>query len=156
MNEMPLTMSLVPSPHRLHQTRVPTDSYHTMPKPMRDKIHHSWITFNDHFTKQISFVFKPKAFWMFTSMIIFFQKSLCLLWVTNFPGSHRRLRKPSHTFMGFHRWIHMCNQKDNGAFTLHIISFSIFKRATKFRRCPIFRACTINTKHSVNLQPCKP
>ena len=127
MNEMRLTMFHVPSPNQLHQTRVPTDSYHTMPKPMRDKIHHSWITSNDHFIKQISFVFKPKAFWMFTSMIICFQKSMCLLWVVNFPGSHRRLHKPSHTFIGFHRWIHMCNQKDNEAFTRHIISFSIFK-----------------------------
>ena len=127
MNEMLLPMSHVLRPHRLHQTWVPTDSYHTMPKPMHDKIHHSWITSNDHFTKQISFVFKPKAFWMFTSMIICFKKYMCLLWVANFSGSHRRLCKPSHTFTGFHRWIHMCNQKDNGAFTRHIISFSIFK-----------------------------
>ena len=124
---MRLTMSHVPSSHRLYQTRVPTDSYHTMLKPMRDKIHHSWITSNDHFTKQISFVFKPKFFWMFTSMIICFQKSMCLLEVENFSGSHHRLRKPVHTFMGFHRWIHMYNQKDNGAFTRHIVSFSIFK-----------------------------
>ena len=127
MNEIRLTISHVPSPHRLQQTRVPTDFYHTMPKPMRDKIHHSSITSNDNFTKQISFVFKPKAFWMFTSMIICFQKSMCLLWVANFPRSHRKLHKPSHTFTGFHRWIHMCNQKYNGAFTRHIISFSIFK-----------------------------
>ena len=103
MNEMRLTMSHVPSPHRLHQTRVPTDSYHTISKPMRDQIHHSWITSNDPFTKQILFVFKPKSFWMFTSMIICFQKSMCLLWEANFPGSHHRLRKPSHTFTGFHR-----------------------------------------------------
>ena len=127
MNEMRLTMSHVPCSHRLHQTRVPTDSYHTMPKPMHDKIHNSWITSNDYFTKQISFIFKPKSFWMFTSMIICFQKSMCLLWVVNFPGSHRRIRKPSHTFTGFHRWIHMYNQKDNESFTQHIISFSIFK-----------------------------
>ena len=127
MNEMQLTMSHVSSPHRLHQTRVLIESYRTMPKSMRDKIHHSWITSNDHFTKQISYVFKLKAFWMFTSMIICFQNSMCLLWVMNFPGSHHKLRKPSHTFTGFHQWIHMCNKKDNGAFTRHIISFSIFK-----------------------------
>ena len=124
---MRLTMSHVLSPHRLHQTRVPTDSYHTILKPMRDKIHHSWIISNDHFTKQISFIFKPKAFWMFTLMIICFQKSMCLLWVANFSGSYCRLRKPSHAFTGFQRWIHMCNQKDNGAFSRHIILFSIFK-----------------------------
>ena len=127
MNEMRPTMFHVPSPHRLHQTRVPTDSYYTMPKPICDEIHHSWIISNDNFTKQISFVFKTKAFWMFTSMIICFQKSMCLLWVANFPGSQRRLHKPSHTFTGFHRWIHICNQKGNGAFTRHIIPFSIFK-----------------------------
>ena len=128
MNEMRITMSHVSIPHRLHQNRVLTaDSYHTMPKPIRDKIHHSWITSNDHFTKQISFVFKPKAFWMFTSIIICFQKSMCLLWVANFPRSHLRLCNPSHTFTDFHRWIHMCNQKDNRAFTQHIISFSIFE-----------------------------
>ena len=77
--------------------------------------------------KKNLFVFKTKAFWIFTSMIICFQKSMCLLWVANFPRSHHRLRKPSHTFMGFHQWIHLCNQKDNGAFTQHIISFFISK-----------------------------
>ena len=101
--------------------QVPTDFYHTMPKPMRDKIHHSWITSNDYFKKQISFVFKPKTFWMFTLMIICFQKSMCLLWVANFLGSHRRLRKPSHTFTGFHRWIHMCNQKESFHLTHNLI-----------------------------------
>ena len=60
-------------------------------------------------------------------MIICFQKSICLLWVANFPRSYPWFRKPSHTFTGFHRWIHMCNQKDNRAFTRHIILFSIFK-----------------------------
>ena len=28
-----------------------------------------------------------------------------------FSGSHRRLCTPSYTFMGFHRWTHMYNQK---------------------------------------------
>ena len=127
MNEMRLTMSHVPSPRRLHQTRVPTDSYHIVLKLMRDKIHNSWITSNDHFTKQISFFSNQKLFGCFSSMIICFQKSMCLLWEANFPGSHRWLRKHSHTFTGFHQWIHMCNQKYNGVFTRHIISFSIFK-----------------------------
>ena len=126
---MRLSMSHVPSPHRLHQTRVPTDSYHTMSNPFVIKYIilglHPMIILQKK--KKISFVFKPKAFWMFTSMIICFQKSMCLLWVANFLGSHRRLRKPSHTFTSFHRWIHMCNQKDNRAFTGHIISFSVFK-----------------------------
>ena len=121
INEIRLTMSHVPSLHQFHQIRVPTDSYHTMLKPMRDKIHHFWITPNDNYTKQISFVFKSKSFWMFTSMIICFKKSMCLLWVANFSGSYCRLRKPSHTFTS------MCNQKYNEAFTRHIISFSIFK-----------------------------
>ena len=148
---MRLIMSHVPSPHRLHQTRVLTDSYHTMSKPMHDKIHHSWITSNDHFTKQISFVFKPKAFLMFNSKIICFQKSMCLLWVANFSGSHRRLRKPFHTFTGFHRWIHMCNKKCNGAFSRHIISFSIFKPCDSIWTL----SRTINAKCNFNLQPCK-
>ena len=120
-------MSHVPSPHRLHQTRVPIDSYHTMPKPMRDKIHHYWITSNDHFTTKFICFSNQKHFGCYTLMIICFQKSMCLLWVTNFSGTHRRLRKPSHTFTGFHQWIPMCNQEDNRVFTRHIISFSIFK-----------------------------
>ena len=118
MNEIRLTITHLSSPHRLNQTRVPTVSYHTMPKLMHDKIHHSWITSIDHFTKQSLFVIKQNVFWTFTSIIICFQKSMCLLWVTHFLWSHRKLRKPSHTFTAFHRWIYMCNQKYNGAFCL--------------------------------------
>ena len=36
---------------------------------------------------------------------------MCLLWVDEFPGSHRMLHMPSYTFTGFHRWTHMYNQK---------------------------------------------
>ena len=135
MNEMRLIMSHVPSPHRLHQTQVPTDSYNTMSKPMCEKIHHSWITSNDHFTKQISFVFKPKAFWMFTSMIICFQKSMCLLWVANFQGSG--FTNLPTLLLGFHQLIHMCNQKDNGAFTRHIMQVDKFYHFIDFMELDI-------------------
>ena len=33
---------------------------------------------------------------------------------SKFSGSHRRLRKSSYTFIGFHRWTHMYNQKIPG------------------------------------------
>ena len=58
-----------------HHTRVLTDSYHTMPKPMCDKIHHLWITSNDHFTKQIHLFSNQKLFRCYTSMIICIQNS---------------------------------------------------------------------------------
>ena len=32
-------------------------------------------------------------------------------WASEFSRSHRRLRTPSYTFMGFHRWTHMYNKK---------------------------------------------
>ena len=117
MNEIRLTMSHVPSPHRLHQTRVPTDSYHTMSKPMRDKIHHSWITSDDHFTKQISFVFQTKGFWMLHLNDHLYSKSCVFLWVANFCGltvGFASLPILSQVFtVG-----HICITKTNGPFTL--------------------------------------
>ena len=115
MNEMQRTMSHVPNPHRLHQTRVPTDSYHTMSKLMRDKIHHSWITFDDHFTKQISFVFQTKRFLDVTQESFIF-KIMCLFIGSEFPGSHRRLRKPP-TFSRAFIIGHICITKTNRVFT---------------------------------------
>ena len=58
-----------------HHTRVFTDSYYTMPKPVRDKIHHFWITSNDHFTKQIHLLPNQKLFGCYTLMIIYIQNS---------------------------------------------------------------------------------
>ena len=56
-----------------HHTRVLTDSYHIMSKLMRDKIHHFWITSNDHFTKQIHLFSNKKLFRCCTSMKIYIQ-----------------------------------------------------------------------------------
>ena len=109
-------MSHVPSPHRLYQTRVPTDSYHTMPKPTRDKVHYSWITSDDHFTKQISFVFQTKSFWMLHLNDHLYSKSCVFLWVVNFRGltvGFASLPTLSRDFtLG-----HICITKNNGVFT---------------------------------------
>ena len=113
---MRLTMSHVPSPHRLHEIRVPINSYHIMPKPMRDKIHHSWITSDDHFTKQISFIFQTKSFLDVTPNDHLYSKSCVFLWVENFRGltaGFTSLPKLSRAFtVG-----HICITKTNGAFT---------------------------------------
>ena len=116
MNEMPLTMSHVLSPHRLHQTQVPTDFYHTMHKPMRDKIHHSWITSDDHFTKQISFFFKPKAFWMLHLNDHLYSKSCVFLWVENFRGLIPGIVTLSTLSQAFTVG-HICITKTNADFT---------------------------------------
>ena len=60
-----------------HHNQVLTDSYHTMTKPIRDKIHHFWITSNDHFTKQIHFSSNQKIFGCHTSMILCIQNHVC-------------------------------------------------------------------------------
>ena len=51
---------------------------------MCDKIHHFWITSNDHFTKQIYLFSIQKLFGCYTSMIIYIQNSYVFLWVANF------------------------------------------------------------------------
>ena len=76
--------------------RVLTDSYHTMSKPMRDKIHNFWITSNDHFTKQIHLFSNQKIFGCYTSMIICIQNSCVFFMDNKFLVSHRRLRTPRH------------------------------------------------------------
>ena len=50
---------------------------------------------------------KPPGIWGVT---LLYSKAMCLLWVTNFLGSHHRHRAPSDTDAGFHHWIHMSNQ----------------------------------------------
>ena len=98
-----------------HHTRVLTDSYHTMPKSMRDKIHHFWITSNDHFTKQIHLFSNQKLFGCYTSMIIYIQNHV-FLWVANFQSltaGFASLPTLSRVFtVG-----HICITKNNGAFT---------------------------------------
>ena len=131
-----------------------------MPKPMRDKIYHLWITSNDHFTKQIHLFSNQKIFGCYTSMIICIQNSCVFLWVANFSGSHRRLRTPSYTFMGFHRWIHMYKKKywvfhSRGylsllAFIRHIFSFTCMQPCDFVRCRPIILSPPSNTKRSVD------
>ena len=70
---------------------------------------------------------------------------MCLFVVSEFLESHRRLRKPSYTFMGFHHWTHMYNQKYRGflsrgylsllANTRQIFSFSFIQQCDPFGRC---------------------
>ena len=83
--------------------RVLTDSYHTILRPMRDKIHHFWITSNDHFTKQIYLLTNQKLCECYTSMIIYIQNSCVFLWVANF-WCHTASFSHLDTFTGFNRW----------------------------------------------------
>ena len=81
--------------------RVLTDSYHIMPRPMCDKIHHLWITSNDNFSKQIHLFSNKKTFWMLHLNDPLYTKLMCLLWAANF------LRRTIgfaclDTFTGFH------------------------------------------------------
>ena len=39
---------------------------------------------------------------------------MCLFVGSKFPRSHRKFRKPSYTFTGFHRWTHMYYKKQWG------------------------------------------
>ena len=85
---------------------------------------------------------------------------------SKFPGSHRRLRTPSDTFVNFHRWIHMSNQDYRVFHPMGYLSlltipntcifhflFLLCDRETHFRRCPILPSPPSNTQHSVDL-PC--
>ena len=97
-----------------HHIRVLTYSYHTTPKIMRDKPSF-WMTSNDHFTKQISFSYKPKYFWMIHLNDHFTFKTMCLFVGSEFFVSHRRLHK-SDTFIAFHHW-GLCLTIIGGPFT---------------------------------------
>ena len=99
-----------------HRTRVLIDSHHTMRMPMCDKIHHLWITYNDHFTKQIHLFLNQKLFGCYTSMIIYIYINHVSFAGSEFSVSHRRLRMPSNTFTGFHRWRSFLTTT-NGSFT---------------------------------------
>ena len=74
------------SPHRLP---------HITPKPMCEKPSF-WMTSNDHF--QISFVYKPKAFWMIHHNNHFIFKIMRLYVGSGFLVSHHGLRKPRHFY----------------------------------------------------------
>ena len=57
-----------------------------------------WMTSNDHFSKQFSFVYKPKYFWMIHLNDNFIFKTMCLFVGSEFLVSHRRLCKPKHFY----------------------------------------------------------
>ena len=89
------------SPHRLP---------HTTPKSMCDKPSF-WMTSNDHFSKQISFVYKLKAFWMINHNDHFIFKTMFLFVGSGFLVFQRGLRKPIHFYglspprtMSNHNW----------------------------------------------------
>ena len=97
-----------------HHARVFTDSYHTMPKPMRDKIHHLWITSNNHFTKQIHLFSNQNLFGCYPSMIIYIQNS-CVFCGSEVLVLHHRLRMPKH-FHGLSP-LELCLTTNTGSFT---------------------------------------
>ena len=142
---------LKPSP-----TPITLDSYHTMPNPMCDKIHHLWITSNDHFIKHIHLFSNQNLFGCYTSMIIYIQNHVSFVG-SEFPRSHRWLHKPSYTFTGFHCWT-LCIIKNNEAFTRGGIypylllpdtyfHFHVYNRATLLNVVPSYRAHPI--KHQM-------
>ena len=98
---------------RLNHVPCP-DCYHTMPMPVRDKIHHFWITSNGHFTKQIHLFSNQNLFGCNISMIICIQNS-CPFMGSEFLVSYRRLRTPKH-FYGFSP-LELSLTTTNGSFT---------------------------------------
>ena len=98
--DSPCTMH--PSPHLLP---------HIMPKLMCDKPSF-WMTSNYQFSKPISFVYKPKAFWMIHHSDHFVFKTMRLYVGSRFLVSHRGLLKPRHFYglsplgtMFDHNWL---------------------------------------------------
>ena len=68
-------------------------------------MHMPCVKKNLHFQNKrfLSYISTP---WTISEKWIY-SKSMCLLWVTSFPGFHRRRRTPSDTFADFHRWKHV-------------------------------------------------
>ena len=84
-----------------HHIRVLTDSITKCLIPCVINRHSRWhpmIIF-----KTISFVYKPKAFWIMHPNDHFTFKTMCLFVGSEFLVSHHRLCKPRH-FTAFHRW----------------------------------------------------
>ena len=84
---------------------------------------------------------------------------MCLFVGSKFSGSHRRLRKPSYTFTGFHRLTHMYNQKYRGfhlrryisllVITRHIFSFSFIQPRDPVGNCPTVLSTPNQTPNAV-------
>ena len=117
-----------------HHIRVLTYSYHTTPKPMHDKPSF-WMTSNDHFTKQISFFYKPNSFWMIHLNDHFTFKTMYLFVCSEFLVSHRSLCKLKHFYgllplgiMFDHNWwvFHPREFLSLLADTQHIFSFPLY------------------------------
>ena len=144
-----------------HYTRVFTNSYHTMQKPMRDKIHHLWITSKDHFTKQICLFSNQNPFGSYTSLIICIQTHLYFVG-NEFSGSHCRLRTPFDTFwtftVGVSKPFRVFHPREN----LALLAITRHKFSLPFHAT--VRLCWTSsngtkptqsiTKHSVDFQPC--
>ena len=133
-----------------HHTRVLTDSYHIMPKPMCDKIHNFWITSNDNFTKQIHLFSNQKIFGCYTSMIIYIQNHVSFCGQRIF-GIHLRLRAHLPTLSQAFTFRHICITENTEAFTQGGIypclllldtyfHFHVYSRATLLDVVPAYRS----------------
>ena len=124
-----------------------------MSRALTDFLTHAYATYENLYFQNKIFLFYNSIPWTISEKPLY-SKVMCLLWVKNFPRSHRKHRTHSDTFTNFHRLIHMSDQEymfftlggclSLLATTRHIIS----NRATLGRR-PFFRAHHLNTKHSV-------
>ena len=99
-----------PSPYRL----LP---HNTMSKC--DKIHHLWITSNDHFIIKLICFSNQKFVVCYTSMIIYIQNQVSFLWVANFRGLNAGFASRPTLLRAFTIG-HICITKNNGAFTLGV------------------------------------
>ena len=87
----------------------------------------------------------------YTSRIIYIYKNHVYFGGSGFPGSHRKLRTPSNTFTGIHRW-GSCLTITNGFFhsrgclfllviTRHIFYFTVsYNRSTLLDVIPLYLA----------------
>ena len=63
-------------------------------------------------------------------------------WVGKFSGSHHKVRTPSYTSTGFHRWTHMYNQKYQG---FHLRGYLSLFATTRHKF-----SCSANSGTSMN------
>ena len=119
-----------------------------------------WIISNDHLiSKSISYVYKPKVFWMIHHNNQLYSKSMRLFVGSGFLVSHCGLLKPIHFYglsplgtMSYHNWrvIHPMGDLSILADTRHIFSISC-NRATLLNVVPFTELSQSNTKRCVNL-----
>ena len=132
---------------------------YTTPKPMCDKSSFR-MTSNDHFQNNFFLFINQKIFGRYITMIILYSKSCSFLWVATFWCLTMGFANLD-TFTVFHRW-GLCLTIIGGFFTRGRIYPFLLIPDTYFlyhfdqpcdsvRRCPIYRAHPINTKHNVDL-----